>query len=82
MSFSDHEDLSFRILIPFIAILLLKWFAFWKDDKWKYYVSEFDQLPKEKNNKGSWIIACIILLCFVNLIFSFYLNPPPGGFRW
>lgn len=80
-----HGELSFfsfKVLVPFLLLMLLKWFAFWKDDRWKEYVNEFNQWSQKTNNQGSWIVACITLLCFANLVFSFYLNPPPGGFRW
>ncbi len=67
--------ISFKVLFPITILLLLKWIAFWKDDKWKAYVKEFEQLPKRKNIKGSWIVAFITLLCFANFVFSFYFNP-------
>ena len=72
---------SFKVLIPFAIIIIINWFAFVHDDKWKEYVYEFDQWPKEKNKKGTWIVAGITLFVFAILVFSFYLNPPPGGWK-
>lgn len=70
---------SFKVLIPFIILLLIKWLFFWKDDRWKDYVQHFDNWPKEKNDRGGWLVAFVVLFCLANLIFSFYLNPPSGG---
>jgi len=72
---------SFRILIPFIIILLIKWLAFWRNDRWKNYIHKFDQLPEETNQTGTSIVTFITIFIFANLIFSFYLNPPPGGWK-
>ena len=83
--FYHHSKLnffSFRILIPLSIVIIIKWVAFIKDDRWKNYFKEFDQWPKEKNKIGSWIVFFIVILCFANFIFSYFLNPPPGGARW
>ncbi|NQX41295.1 hypothetical protein HQN84_20765 [Pedobacter steynii] len=73
--------ISIKVLVPFILLLIIKWFAFWRDDRWKDYVKEFDKWPEEKNNKGGWIVAGITLFFFANLLFSLYLDPPPGGWK-
>lgn len=78
-------DLAFSspiILIPFIAIVALKCYLFIFNDTWKVYVKEFDEWPKTKNRRGGWIVVFIVILVISNFIFSFYLNPPPGGLRW
>ena len=73
--------ISFKVLIPFISLILINWYTFLKDDRWKDYVKEFDQWPKRKNIIGGWIIAGVTLFFFANLIFSIYLDPPPGGWK-
>jgi hypothetical protein len=40
--------ISIKVLVPFILLLIIKWFAFWRDDRWKDYVKEFDKWPEEK----------------------------------
>lgn len=78
----DLDIKSVEIFLPLLIIVLIKWFFFIKDDTWKDYVLEFDKWPKEKNRKGTWIVAGVILTIMANFIFSLYLNPPPGGLRW
>jgi len=59
--------------LPFIVILLIKWFAFIKDDKWIIYTQKFDDWPKVKNLKGSYVVAVGVIFIFGNLIVSGYL---------
>jgi hypothetical protein len=59
--------------VPFIAILLIKWFAFIKDDRWRGYMKKFDSFSKEKNRNGTYVIVGIVLFIFGNLILSGYL---------
>lgn len=75
----QFEILSFKILVPCVIIIIIKWFAFWRNDDWKGYVNKFDQWPKKKNMVGTWIVIGVVLFIAANLVFSFYLNPPPGG---
>ncbi|MGJ1438719.1 hypothetical protein [Sphingobacterium siyangense] len=72
----DVTDLSFKmpiVFVPFLIIVLTKYFVFVHTDVWKDYVKEFDKLPKEQNRKGSWIVFAIVVFVISNLIFSFYL---------
>jgi len=59
--------------VPFIIIVLLKWFAFIRNDEWKAYEQEFDQWPQAQNLKGTYIVTVIVIFIFGNLIFSGYL---------
>jgi purine-cytosine permease-like protein len=79
--YGQFEILSFKILVPCIIIIIIKWFAFWRNDDWKGYVNKFDQWPKERNIQGTWIVVAIVLFVSANLAFSFYLNPPSNGWR-
>jgi hypothetical protein len=79
---TEYDLISLKVILPSAIIFLIKWFAFVKDDSWKDYVKEFDEWPKEKNRKGTWVVVSIVLFVMGNLVFSLYLNPPPGGLRW
>lgn len=72
---------SLTVLIPLVILLLIKWVLFWKDDRWREYVKEFDKWPKRKNQIGGWVVAGLTLLIFANLILSLYLDPPVGGWK-
>lgn len=79
-----HQELeffSFEILIPFFLIIVLKWIAFWRNDKWKDYIFKFDQWSEEENSGGTRAVAWLTILIIGNLVLSFYLNPPPGGWK-
>lgn len=72
----DVTDLSLKtpiVFVPFLIIVLIKYFAFVHTNVWKDYVKEFDKLPKEQNRKGSWIVFAIVVFVISNLVFSFYL---------
>lgn len=73
---------SFIGLAPFIILLVMKWFIFEKNDRWKNYVIEFDSWPSQKRQKSSWIVDAIIIFIIFNFFYSLYLNPPPGGLKW
>jgi len=60
-------------ILMVIILVLVDYFIFHHNDQWKKYNQEFDQLPKKKNNMGSWIVFLIVLLIISNFIFSFYL---------
>lgn len=61
------------IFIPFILILLLKYYCFIYSNKWREYIKHFDGLEKRKNIICSWIVLLLTLLIISNLIYSFYL---------
>lgn len=67
---SKYSFFSLRFLIPFIGILVLKWFAFEKDKGWKKYIKEFDRIPKSKNITGSVGVALFTLLALINFCIS------------
>ena len=59
--------------IPFIIIVLLKWFAFIRNDRWKVYEQQFDQWPRAKNIQGTYVVLGVVTFVFGNLILSGYL---------
>jgi len=72
---------TIETLIPFTLLIGLNCLFFLKDDRWKEYVEKFDQLPKEQNTKGRYIVISLTIFLFLNLIFSIYINPPVGGWK-
>lgn len=68
--------LSFKspfVYVPFIIIILLKLRNFTNKNQWEEHHKCFDDLSKEANRKGGWIVFWISALIILNLIFSFYL---------
>jgi len=59
--------------IPFIIIILIKWFAFIRNDRWEDYVQEFDQWPNERNKTGTWVVLGLSVLIICSSIISTYL---------
>lgn len=57
------------IIIPLVAIKL--WF-FERNENWKRYLEEFSAWPAEKQKRWNWVMRCIVIFVFANLIFSFY----------
>ncbi len=70
IDFGNGIGLAF-IIILFVTIP--NYIIFYHKDQWKSIIKEFDNLPKEKNKKGSIIVWSLIILTVTNLIFSFYL---------
>jgi hypothetical protein len=60
-------------IVFIILVLIINYFSFVYNDKWKGYVDEFDQWSKKRNIYGGLIVWSIIILITANLIFSFYL---------
>ena len=75
-SHGNNSTIYYKTLIPFILMTYFKWIFFWKNNDWKKYVKEFDNLPENINRKGSLMVTLITIISFLNLIFSFFLNPP------
>lgn len=61
---------SVPFLTPLVIIWIINYFAFVNDSKWKYYVHKFDKLPKEYNQKGTWIVIGIVAFIIGNLALS------------
>ncbi len=59
--------------VPFIIIVLLKWFAFIRNDRWKVYAQEFDHWSQANNLKGTYIVTGVVVFIFGILIFSGYI---------
>ena len=71
---TEADLLSFKMLIPILAILLLKWFLFIKDDRWRGYEQKFDHWLKKKNEKGAWIVIGITVFIVISSIISTYVR--------
>lgn len=67
---------SFKVLIPFLTIIFLKFYYFGSSKKWRQYILRYERWPKEKNIKGTWIVVGLTIFIFLNLGLSLYLNPP------
>ena len=61
------------IVVIVLIFMLIDYFAFIHNDKWKDYMAEFENWPKKKNIRGGIIAWGIIIFIIANLIFSFYL---------
>ena len=73
---NPHDTISIgsaKVLTPLFVILIIHHFAFNGTERWKDYVKKFDQWPPEKNAKGSWIVAIVVLCLICNIILSYYL---------
>ena len=68
-----YEITSPYVIISILFVILLNTFAFIITDKWKNYMTEFDQWPSKKNMLGGLIVWGILSFVMVNLIFSIYL---------
>lgn len=68
------EQVLNKVAIGVVVLLaIVKYFAFEHKGRWKRYVAEFSQWPKNKNRIGTLIVWLIVLFILGNLIFSFYL---------
>ena len=59
--------------VPFIIIVLIKWFAFIRNDTWQYYEQKFDQWPPAKNLIGSYAVTGLILFIILHVGLAAYL---------
>lgn len=69
----DLKLASFHVIIPVASVVLINYFAFINNTKWKKYVRDFDKLPAKKNTIGTWIVIGVIAFVLVNLAFSIHL---------
>ena len=74
-----NTNFGFYSFIIILIIVLLKWFAFFRDDQWKNYVISFDKWSINKNLKGSWIVFLIVAIIVINFIISCALFSPLRG---
>ncbi|KPE51058.1 hypothetical protein [Chryseobacterium indologenes] len=61
------------IYIPLIIIILFNYLTIDYNSAWKKYNSDFDNLPKNKNRIGSWLVLGIVIFIILNFIYSIYL---------
>lgn len=55
------------------VLVLIKYLVFYRYDRWRTYVAEFDKWPKRKNKIGTVLVCMLVFVIISNLIFSFYL---------
>jgi O-antigen/teichoic acid export membrane protein len=55
------------------VLVLIKYLMFYRHDRWKLYVAEFDKLSKRQNRIGSIVVLLLVILVISNLMYSFYL---------
>lgn len=72
-NFIDFGSGKGLALFFILIVTIPNYFIFYYKDQWKDIVKEFDQLPKEKNKKGSIIVWSVIILIITNMVFSYYL---------
>lgn len=54
-------------------LVLIKYLIFYRHDRWRTYVSEFDKWSKKQNKTGTILVCLLVFFIIGNLIFSFYL---------
>lgn len=55
------------------VLVLIKYLVFYRNDRWRIYVAEFDKWSNRQNKVGTILVFILIFLIISNLIFSFYL---------
>lgn len=69
----EFKLVTFQTLAPLLSVILINYFAFIHDLKWKKYVTQFDKLPKNRNLLGTWITIFIVLFIIGNLAYAFHI---------
>lgn len=77
----DFTFVSFQTLIPFIAVILINYFAFINNENWKTYVDQFDKLPKRKNLIGTWIVVGIVVFVIGSLALACHIMGEMTGIK-
>ena len=72
--------LSFQVYFPIAILLLIKYLFFISGAKWKRYTSEFDKMPKDKAEMGTFVVICLIVFTIGNLTLAVYLRKLWQGF--
>lgn len=62
------------LFIALVVILSVNILAFSYDNRWETYIDKFDNWPKDRNRKGSWIVVFFILFLVANFIISINLS--------
>jgi hypothetical protein len=68
---------SFQVYFPLTVILLIKYFCFIRNARWKKYVQDFDKLSRDKNETGTFAVICVIVFVMVNLILAAHFRKVP-----
>lgn len=73
---NEKLDISFTspvIIFPLVLIFIVNYWFFVHNNKWKYYVVEFDKIPRNRNLIGGIIVWLVIVIIIVNFFVSGYL---------
>jgi hypothetical protein len=69
--YAKLELISVKTIVTNLVILIGN-FRFFSGDEWWDIVAEFDKWPPQKNKKGSFIVALLVLGIAASFILSFY----------
>lgn len=67
---NSKNTIAFAIVL---FLVIIKYFVFEHQERWKKYINEFDQWSKRKNKIGTIMVWILVLFVLANLIYSFYL---------
>lgn len=67
-------DVKHPLVMFILALMLvLNYYAFYHDDKWRTHIAEFDQWSECKKKRCGLVVYGVILAIIANLILPFYL---------
>lgn len=69
----SDEGLTTASISIVLVLAAIKYLNFEYQDRWKLVVKSFDSLPRQKNRIGAYVVWTIVVLIFINLVFSFFL---------
>ncbi|ROH97953.1 hypothetical protein [Chryseobacterium daecheongense] len=70
---SDYSSIDISTVIIGFSFIILNWYIFEHEDKWKTIIKEFDLLAKKTNRIGGiivWILIILIVVLYWYSIFS------------
>jgi len=73
LSLLPEKPNIYLILLTIVPFIFIKFWFFERKDKWKNYVSKFEQWPEKRKKKWNLIMRIIIFFVIANVVFSFYL---------
>lgn len=68
----DIQIISPELIIPILITLVVNYFAFSRNDKWKEYASDFEHWPQAKRTKGFIMVSLFVAVVIMITISSFY----------
>ncbi len=70
----NWELVSVQTLVPITLLVVIKYFAFINDTKWKSYFKKFDKFSQDKNDNGTLIVVGIVIMAIANFVVSVSLG--------